>query len=61
MAWHGVCPEDYSPVQKSLDFTGQLEAYKHCLKEVSPLPAVSYLHYPVSGFVVGVEGNKSKF
>ena len=42
-------------LQKSLDFTGQLEAYKNCLKEVSPLPVVSYLHYPVGGFVVGVD------
>lgn len=41
--------------QKSLDFSGQLEAYKNCLKEVDSLPVVSYLHYPVGGFVVRVE------
>ncbi|MFP4237422.1 MAG: UvrD-helicase domain-containing protein, partial [Desulfonatronovibrio sp.] len=41
--------------QKSKDFTGQLEAYKNCLEEVGSLPVVSYVHYPVSGCVVGIE------
>ena len=40
--------------RKSLDFYGQLEAYKNCLKEVGPLSVVSYLHYPVGGCIVGV-------
>jgi hypothetical protein len=40
--------------QKSKDFTGQLEAYKNCLEEVGSLPVVSYVYYPVGGFVVGI-------